>query len=58
MPDLSIVELRARAAQYREMAGTASTEAIANSLFRLAERFEVLARQQEGSADDDRLEQC
>ena len=44
MPDQSIDELRARAAQYREMAQTAMNEAIANGLLRLAERFEALAR--------------
>jgi len=44
MPDQSIDELRARAAQYREMAQTAMNEATNNSLLRLAERFEALAR--------------
>jgi hypothetical protein len=43
----SVVELRARAAQYREMAKAAMTEAMVNGLLRLATRFEELARQQE-----------
>ena len=43
----SVVDLRARAAQYREIAKTAMAEATANSLLRLAARFEELARQQE-----------
>jgi molecular chaperone GrpE (heat shock protein) len=51
MPDESIDDLRARAAQYREMARTAASDAIANSLLRLAERFEVLAKQQEDDGD-------
>jgi hypothetical protein len=52
MPDqLSISELRTRAAQYRAMAQTATTEATANSLLLLAERFEDLARQKERGCD-------
>ena len=53
MPDLSIEELRTRAAQYREMAQTARTEAAADSLLRLAERFEALARWKEEGRDHD-----
>ena len=47
MPDMSIRELRTRAARYREMAQTAQTRAMVNSLLRLVERFEELARRQE-----------
>jgi hypothetical protein len=47
MTDLSIHELRTRATRYREMAQTATTKAMVNSLLRLVERFEELARRQE-----------
>jgi hypothetical protein len=47
MSDGSIDELLARAARYREMARTATDQATANSLTRLAERFEALAKQKE-----------
>jgi hypothetical protein len=47
MSDMSIHELRARAARYREMAQTATTAAMLNSLLRLVERFDDLARRQE-----------
>jgi hypothetical protein len=47
MSDLSVGELRARAAQYREMGRTATREVMVRSLLRLAERFETLAKQRE-----------
>jgi len=41
----SVDELRARAAEYRRMAGTATTAPIRDSLRKLAERFDTLADQ-------------
>jgi hypothetical protein len=49
--DRSPDELRARAAEYREKAGTAVSVATVNSLMRLAERFEEFARQRESGCD-------
>lgn len=43
----TVAELRARAAEYRRMAGTARTADVADGLRRLAERFETLAAQRE-----------
>ena len=43
MPNQSIDELRAQAAEYLEMAQPAMNEVTTNSLLRLAERFETLA---------------
>jgi hypothetical protein len=51
MPEPSIDALRARAARYREMALTATNEPTTNSLLRLAERFEDLARRKEQQRD-------
>jgi hypothetical protein len=51
MLDMSIYELRARAARYREMAQTAETRAMVNSLLRLVDRFEELARRQEDGGE-------
>jgi hypothetical protein len=48
---LSASELRARAIQYRAMARTTATQAIAKILLRLAERFEELATQQDHGSD-------
>jgi hypothetical protein len=50
LSDLSVAELRARAAQYRLMASTARTAQAANALRRLAERFDDLANQREREA--------
>lgn len=41
----TVPELRARAAEYRRMADTARTAAVAESLRQLAERFDALAEQ-------------
>lgn len=41
--ELSIGELRMRAAYYREMAATATTAAVRDALLRLADRYERLA---------------
>ena len=43
LSDMTADELRARAVQYRTMAGTARTAAVRAALLRLAERFEALA---------------
>lgn len=45
---LSVVELRERAAQFRAMAGTATTEGAMKSLLKLADRFDALAARREG----------
>jgi hypothetical protein len=51
MRERSSVELRAQAAEYRELATTVQTEAAANTLVRLATVFEDLAkRKEEGTA--------
>ena len=47
LTELSVSELRAKATQYRAMAGTATTEAVMTALLRLAERFDALADQRE-----------
>ena len=43
----SVAELRARALEYRRMAGTASTRLVADSLRRLADRFDAEADKRE-----------
>ena len=47
----SVAELRARVLEYRRMAGTASTRQVADSLRRLADRFDAEADKRERSAD-------
>jgi hypothetical protein len=47
----STVELRAQAAEYRELAKTVRTEAAANTLVRLATAFDDLARRKEAALD-------
>jgi hypothetical protein len=47
LTELSVSELRAKATQYRAMAGTATTEAVMTALLRLAERFDALADQRD-----------
>jgi hypothetical protein len=47
MRERSSVELRAQAAEYRELATTVQTEAAANTLVRLATVFEDLAKRKE-----------
>ena len=42
---MSVAELLARAAQYRRMAASATTNEVMQSLLRLAERYERLARE-------------
>ena len=44
---LSVAELRERAAQFRAMAGTATTEGAKSSLLKLAERFDALVARRE-----------
>jgi hypothetical protein len=51
--DLSAVELRAQAAEYRELATTVRTEAAANTLVRLATAYEALAKRKEEGPDLD-----
>jgi hypothetical protein len=48
---MPINELRTRASRYREMAKTATTVAMLNSLLRLVERFEDMARRAEEERD-------
>jgi hypothetical protein len=43
LSELSARELRSRALEYREMAGSATTAVVYAGLLRLAERFEALA---------------
>lgn len=49
LSELSVSELRAKATQHRAMAATATTEAVMISLLKLADRFDALADQREGS---------
>ena len=49
--DRPVAEIRASAAEYRLMAGTARTAGVRDSLRRLAERFDSLADQRERSRD-------
>ena len=44
---LSVAELRERAAHFRAMAGTATTEGAKNSLLKLGDRFDALATKRE-----------
>jgi hypothetical protein len=48
--ELASEELRARAAEYTAMAATARVRESAESLLRLAEQFEKLAKLREGGA--------
>lgn len=50
LSELTSKELRARAAAYTAMAATASARESAESLLRLAEQFEKLAKLREGGA--------
>jgi hypothetical protein len=50
LAEQSIPELRARAAQYRQMADSARTAIVADSLRKLADRFDRLADQREQDA--------
>lgn len=43
LAELSVVELRARAADYRRMAATATTIEVVHGLLRVAERFDAMA---------------
>jgi hypothetical protein len=52
-PPLTSEQLRARAQEYREMAGTANSADIADGLIRLAERFESLAKRLEEDGSDE-----
>ena len=45
LAELSVVELRARAADYRRMAGTATTKEVMHGLLRVAERFDAMAEE-------------
>ena len=45
--ELTVAELLARAAEYRRMAMNATTNEVMQSLFRLAERYERLARERQ-----------
>lgn len=47
LAELSISELRTRAAQHREMAATATTEPVTASLLDIAERLDALADRRE-----------
>jgi hypothetical protein len=49
---LSVAELRARAARYRQMAATATTLQAASGLRRLADKFDELADQREQEDQD------
>lgn len=48
LAELSVPELRARAAHYRDMAATATTQAVMEALLRIAERLEAKAGQGDG----------
>ena len=48
LAELSIDELRARAADYRRMAGTATVASVRASLHRVAERLDSLADRRKG----------
>jgi hypothetical protein len=45
--ELSVAELRARAAEYRKTAATATTEAVRDALHRIAQRFDATADERE-----------
>jgi hypothetical protein len=47
LAELSVAELRAKAAQYRVMAATATTTEVRDSLRKLAERMDAMANRQE-----------
>jgi hypothetical protein len=47
LAELSVSELRAKAAHHRAMAGTATTQGVVSSLLKLAARFDALADQRE-----------
>lgn len=47
LSELTAEQLRARAAEYRRMADTARVRGSLESLLRLAERFEQLARERD-----------
>ncbi len=47
LAELSISQLRARAARYREMAATATTTEVMSGLSKIAERLDALADQRE-----------
>jgi len=49
-PDPTVEELRARAAEYRRMAETATSAGTRESLIRLAERYETEATKKETEA--------
>jgi hypothetical protein len=47
LAERSATELRAKAAEYRRMAGTARTVIVMRGLYKIADRFEALAEQRE-----------
>ncbi len=47
LSERSIAELRAQAAEYRRMAGTARTVAVMRGLYNVADRLEAVAEQRE-----------
>jgi hypothetical protein len=51
MTERSAIELRAQAAEYRELATTVRTEAAANTLVRLSTALETLAKRKEDGPD-------
>jgi hypothetical protein len=47
LSERSVAEIRAQAAEYRRMAGTARTAAVMRGLHKVADRLEALAEQRE-----------
>jgi hypothetical protein len=52
LSELSACELRRRALEYRQMAGSATAAVVHAGLLRLAERFEALADTREAELPD------
>jgi hypothetical protein len=53
LSERSVAEIRARAEEFRRMAGTATTHTVRNSLRKLAERLENLANRRKREARSD-----